>query len=191
MTATIHDLARFVGDLERKLSPGASQPLPTLPGQSSGPSSTAPATVVELDELKALGRALGSTWYAWSDRELRITTLAEPGDAAQPNTVLIHEQRRIAERVTEIPDPAAPATRTVKRHLPATTSDEYYRASILPAGAFQAALQHDAARRSRAAKRSDPAHRAAERARLERAKARARWLAGYSDVPRALLGLSE
>lgn len=190
MTATIHDLARFVGDLERKLSPGRPQPLPTLPGQSSAPSSATPATVVELDKLKALGRALGSTWYAWGDRELRVTTLAEPGDAPQPNTVLIHEQRRIAEQVTEIPDPAAPTTRTVKRLVPATTTDDYYRASIVPAGSFQAALQHDAARRSRAANRSDPARRAAERARRERARARAHWLAGY-DVDPALLGFGE
>lgn len=188
MPATIQDVIRAVGDLERKLSRSAPAPRPlaTLPGQSETRVTPADPTILEAARLQKLGRALGSTWYSWEGRELRATTPANPGDAPQPGQVLIHVRIHHPAGMVEVPGPDewSPSKRS---RVEAWDEDLYLRGVVLEGGAFAAAQQHDAARQARAAKRSDPAAQAERALRLERAKARQRWLAGY-DVDAELLG---
>lgn len=172
MTATIHER-------------------PTLPGQSSGPAASRDPVILRADTLTKLGRALGTAWYAWDGHELRVMGVAaQPGDTPQPNTVLIHARVHHPAGMVEVPGPDewSPSKRA---RVEAWDEDAYYRATIHEAGAFEAAQRTDAARQSRGAKLADPEHRAAKAERLERSKARQRWLAGYSDVDPALLGLDE
>jgi hypothetical protein len=126
---------------------------------SSAPLARGDPVVLELRELQKLGSALGRSYFAHEGgRELRADLQLLPiqvNDLLAPNQVLIHSRRQIPETIEEIPgkNEFAPVKR---RRVPGDVVDVHWRATIVAAGSYAAALAKEQADDARARPRPQP-----------------------------------
>lgn len=177
-TTRLNELAAKVGRLEQTAASAS------IPGLAAAPVTPREPRILELASLTKLGTAGKADWFACPpqvapDAELKVLGAVHPlalSDNLPADRLLIHARVHHPERLIEVP--GAVAWKTERKREAAWTEDVHWRAAILPAGSFEAVRGAEAKVAARRARRSDPTHIAAQKAKTERARRRARWLAG-------------